>query len=90
MQGPNVRRLIAERASQLLTAGPGGGLGGAIACMLRPGNLVAVTREATEWVMLAIKAVRKAPDSTWTDDEAIAGEILRRIEENRAKARKVT
>ena len=88
MQGPNLRRLIVERTSQILLSGPGGGIGGVIAAIMKTGNLVAAVREATAWVMLAIEAVRQAPDSTWTDEEVIAGEILRRIEENRKKAKK--
>jgi hypothetical protein len=36
-------------------------------------------REATEWTFAGIDAVRAAPGCTWTTDEEIAGEILRRI-----------
>ncbi len=79
MQGPNVKKLIVHKMS-LLMVPPGGNLGTAIDALRKPGNVVAVAREATAWVEAAIAAVKAAPGSTWTDDEAIAGEILRQVE----------
>ena len=41
---------------------------------------------ARRWAIEAIDVVKTAPDNPWgDDDEAIAGEILRRIEEARQK-----
>jgi hypothetical protein len=85
MQGPNVKKLIAHKMS-LIMVPPGCGdgkhaaAGVAIAALMAPGNIGKVAREATAWVEAAIAAVKSAPDNPYTDDEAIAGEILRQIE----------
>lgn len=83
--GPNVKKLISHKMA--LDAVPkGGGLVDAIKFVSDAQRITASARSATEWVMTAIQAVKDAPGSTYTDDEAIAGEILRQIEEKqRAK-----
>jgi hypothetical protein len=82
-QGPNVKRLIAHKMSLLLIP-PGSGknaLGVGLAGLAKPGNLVAVAREATAWVEEALAVVKTAPDNPYgEDDEAIAGAILEGIE----------
>jgi hypothetical protein len=82
-QGPNVKRLIAHRMSVVIVPS-GGGLPDALQAMTSPGRLVEIGREATAWVRQAIDAVIAAPGNPYgNDDEAIAGEILQRIDERK-------
>ena len=84
--GPNVRRLITVRASYLAIP-PNGGLADSIALFTEPGRLAEVSRQAEAWVREALATVKAAPDNPYgADDEAIAGEILRRIEERKKVA----
>lgn len=81
MQGPNVKRLIAHRAS-LLAVPAGGGFADALKA-IQSGKIVAHVREATTWVETALLLVREAAEpNPWktADDEAIAGEILKGVE----------
>lgn len=79
-QGPNVRRLITYKMSGLAVPA-GGGLTDALALFTEPGRLGRVAREATAWVEEAIAVVKTAPDNPFgDDDEAIAGELLARLE----------
>ncbi len=84
MKGPNVRKLIAHKMS-LLMAPPGtdNQLGQALKFLIEPGKIVAVAREATQWVEAAIAVVRSAPDNPYTTDEEIAGAILEKIEKQK-------
>jgi hypothetical protein len=82
-QGSNVRKLIVHKMS-LLAIRPGSesGLGQMTDFLKSPDRMMAVAREATDWARGAIAAVKTAPDNSYgDDDEAIAGEILRRVEE---------
>ena len=83
--GPNVKKLVTHKAS--LDAVPAGsGLGGALSVLTTPGRLQQVLRDAAEWVNQAIAVVKTAPDNPYgNDDEAIAGEILRQLEERKRK-----
>lgn len=85
MQGANVKRLIAHKMSR--DAVPeGGGMTDALAFLANPPRLCAAAKEATAWVMEAIRVVRLASEpNPWkdADDEAIAGEILRQIAERK-------
>jgi hypothetical protein len=87
MIGPDVRKLIASKAALLMIPpGTQNGLATAIGAFTKPGNVVAVTRQATEWVQTAIRAVKEAPDNPYgDDDEAIAGEILRQVSSRRGR-----
>lgn len=87
-QGPNVRRLIASKMSLIMIPpGTGSGLATAVRTMLKPGGIGDAAKEATEWVRQAIAAVKAAPDNPYgDDDEAIAGEILRRMWEKQGPA----
>lgn len=82
--GPNANKLAIERCAQLmvdravLTDG-GFGRTAAVAARIADGGLGTDMAEAVEWTRVAIAAIRSAPDCTWTDDEEIAGEILRRL-----------
>ena len=84
-QGANVKRLIAQKMAT--DAVPkDGGLANALAFLSNPQVIVEGARKATEFVMLAIQAVREAAEpNPWktADDEAIAGEILRQIAERK-------
>jgi hypothetical protein len=89
VQGPNVKKLIVHKLS--LDAVPaGGGLTSAIEFLSDPKRITDGARAATSWVETAIAAVKAAPGNTFGDnDEAIAGEILRQIDERiRARAPK--
>ncbi len=80
--GPNVKRLIAAKMARDAIP-PGGCLTDALRFIIDKDRLVTGARAATEFVEEAIKAVRMAAEpNQWknADDEAIAGEILRRME----------
>ena len=80
MQGPNVKKLITTRIAQLAVP-PGGGLADAIG-FLASKRIGKTAKDATDWVNEAIAVVKTAPDNPFgNDDEAIAGEILRQLEE---------
>jgi hypothetical protein len=81
MQGPNVKKLIIRRMSMLMVP-DGGGLADALKSLSSAENIGGIAREATDWVMAALAAVKMSPGNVHDDDdEAIAGEILRQIEE---------
>ena len=77
---PNIRELIAHKMS--VDAFPaGGGFGSAVDYLISP-DLGKRAAAAAEWVKQAIQAVKSAPDNPYgDDDDAIAGGILKRIEE---------
>lgn len=81
--GPNVRRLLAHKMS--LDAIPaGGGFADGIEFFLNREKRQRIMADAENWVTGAILAVRGAAEpNPWreADNEAIAGEILRQIEE---------
>ena len=87
MQGPNVKKLISQRIASLAIPAntpAGGGLAAGIAAITTPGRLVDLARQATKEIEDAIAAVKAAPDNPYgTDDEAIAAEILRQVEEKK-------
>lgn len=92
MQGRNVKKLIAHKMSLIMIPpGCGNGLATGIAALMKPGNVGTVAREATQWVEVAIAAVRQAGEpNPWktASDEDIAAEILRQIEEKKKAQRK--
>ncbi len=77
--GPNAKRLVAHKMA--LDAVPnGGGMLDALTFLLTPGCLASSARDAAAWVCAALDAVKSAPDNAFgDDDEAIAGELLRRL-----------
>ena len=80
MIGPDVRRLIAHKIS-LEAIPPGGGVADG-ANFLLSGKLGEAGARAAKWVREAIDLVKTAPDNSFgDDDEAIAAELLRRIDE---------
>lgn len=85
MQGPNVQKLIIEKmAADAIPAG--GGLVDGIRFLSSREAVVNGAKRATEWVKLAICAVRTACEpNPWKNatDEEIAGEVLRQIEERK-------
>jgi hypothetical protein len=81
--GPNVKQLISHKMS-LDAVPPGGGFADAVALLLDREKLLASNRAAIDWVKAALAAIKAAPDNTFgEDDEAIAGELLRRIDERK-------
>jgi hypothetical protein len=66
----------------LIAVPPDGGLNDALGLFLTPGYLGDVAAQATDWAKAAIAAVKESPDNPYgDDDEAIAGEIMRRVGE---------
>lgn len=90
--GPNVKRLIAHKMS--LDAIPrGGGLNDALNYLSSKDNITESARRAKDWVRLAIRTLRQAAEpNPWkdADDEAIAGEFLRKIDERQRASDKST
>ena len=83
--GPNVSKLIAHKISREAIPAKGGFSDG-LTLLSQPDQLLASAKAATAWVFAAIDAVQAAPGGgTYGDDEAIAGEILRRLD-NRKKS----
>jgi hypothetical protein len=86
--GPNVRRLIIRKMSLLvIPAGSGKdslALGAEI--FTDRNKFQSVALEASAFVQAAIDVMKTAPDNPYgDDDEAIAGAILKGIEERKAK-----
>jgi hypothetical protein len=81
--GPNVKQLITKRMAVLaIPPGTKSALGAGLAALLDSAKLRAHATQATDEVLAAIDAVKAAPDNTFgSDDEAIAGEMLRRARE---------
>lgn len=81
--GSKVRALVLYHVS--LTAIPPGttdGLGAGIDFLLKPDALRQAYIAAGRFVRAALDAVKRAPDNPWgDDDEAIAADLVRRIEE---------
>ncbi len=70
---------------------PGGGLKSALDFIMTPGAMATSAKAATEWVNAAINVVRLAAEpNPWknSDDEAIAEEILRLIEERKKQQKR--
>jgi hypothetical protein len=85
--GPNVKRLIAAKTSKEAIP-DGGGFAYGIEFLKDKERFLKTVKESHDWVFLAIAAVRQAAEpNPWrnADDEAIAGEILRGIDERRPK-----
>jgi len=85
--GPNLKKL-AVRKMTIMAIPKDGTARDALDFLRDAQRLKETAKKATEWVALAVAAVREAGDpNPWrdADDETIAGEILRRIEEREAK-----
>jgi hypothetical protein len=81
--GPNVKQLIAMRASVLaIPSGTTNPLAAGLGTLLDPAKMKAHLAAAQGEILAAVDAVKAAPDNRWgDDDEAIAGELLRRARE---------
>jgi hypothetical protein len=78
--GPNEKKLITMKMSKIMIPDGGGVLDGFNA-LTNPTRLGEIAKEATEWVKQAMEVVKSASDNPYGDDnEAIAAEVLRRIE----------
>ncbi|MFA5767618.1 MAG: hypothetical protein WC919_06875 [Candidatus Paceibacterota bacterium] len=83
--GPNVRKLICHRMSSIIVP-PNGGPKDVFEAITTPNKLTQIAKESAVWVEEALAAIKSAPDNPFGgDDEAIAGEILRRLEERKLK-----
>lgn len=77
--GPNVKKLVIRKMSRDMIPDGGGFVEGLNALQ---GDLAGASREATKWVAHAIDIVKRTSDNPFgDDDEAIAEEILRRMEQ---------
>jgi hypothetical protein len=86
-QGPNVKKLIVRLMSNIMVP-PGGGLADALNALIKPGNIGAVAKQATELAEAMLALAKTAdPNPYGDDDEAIAAEILRGVAE-KEKARR--
>lgn len=87
MIGPNVRRLISERAAQVAVSRvrqPGQTVFGTIAAGIVDGQFSKDMRDAAKWVEAALLALHRAPGGEkWPTDEEMAGEVLRLLEERK-------
>lgn len=81
--GPNVKSLIARKMSLLaIPVGSKNPLAAGLEALTRRGKFSSIAAEASAWVQQAIAVVKTAPDNPYgNDDEAIAGAILKGIEE---------
>lgn len=82
--GPNVRRLISKKMA-LLAIPVGSGkesFSMGLDVLTNRGKFSSIATEASAWVRAAIDVMKTAPDNPYgDDDEAIAGAILKGIEE---------
>ena len=81
--GPNVQKLIAKRAAQIIIP-DGGGFFDGLAVFSEPVRLQVSLIQATRWVEEVLRGVKAARENPWgEDDEKIAGAVLERIEQQR-------
>jgi hypothetical protein len=82
--GPNLKKLMIHfMAADAVPAG--GGLQSAVDLIMPPNGLRDSAMRSLAKALAAIDAMRAAPDNTWgSDEEAIAGEFVKRIEETKA------
>lgn len=91
----NVRRLVAMRVAQLIVDGSPAkdlaSVGSRMVHLLANKQYSPVYAEASEWVRLALQAVRngRGADPAWTDED-IAGMILEGVERKKQHDRKTT
>jgi len=89
--GPNVRRLIARKMA-LLAIPVGSGkesFARGLDVITNRGKFSSVASEASDWVRRAIATMKTAPDNPYgDDDEAIAGAILKGIEQREKEMNK--
>jgi hypothetical protein len=85
--GPNMKKLIVHKLS--IDAIPdGGGFNAGVKFLMTPGALADGWKKAAEWCDAAIEVIRLAAEpNPWKEasEEAIAGHLLQRIEERKAK-----
>ena len=87
MVGPNLKKLAILKMSRDAIP-PGGSFVDGIKFLTTPGSLPSGMVIALKWCKAAIKVVREAPvPNPWTmaTDEEIAGELLRQIDQRKAK-----
>jgi hypothetical protein len=81
--GPNLKKLMAHKMAIDMIP-PGGDPFAFVETIMDGKKHAAVAAAALEWSILAVNAVRSAVDNPYGDDEeVIAGEILKQIEERK-------
>jgi len=91
--GPNVRRLIARKMALLaIPAGSGkDSFTKGLDVITNRGKFSSIASEASAWVQAVIATMKTAPDNPYgDDDEAIAGEILKEIEQREKEMKDAT
>lgn len=86
--GPNVKRLAILKMSRDAIP-PGGSIADGVRFLSDKKGMVESLRKSESWALAAVEAVRQGGDpNPWrnSDDEAIAGELLRRIEARKRNA----
>jgi len=89
--GPNVKKLIARKMSSLaIPVGSGKeSFAKGLDVITSREKFLSIASQASDFVRRAIAELKTAPDNPYgDDDEAIAGEILKRIEEVEKKEQK--
>lgn len=82
--GPNLKKLMAHKMA-IDAVPPGGDFLDAIRVLSSPELLREQANQALEFALAAIDAVRQSPDNPYgQDEETIAGEVVRQIEERKA------
>lgn len=85
----NMKRLAIHKMA-LDAVPPGGGFGDALRFLSSSAGIASAARAADQWARDAVAAIRNAEDpNPWRDidDEDIAGEILRQIEDRKRLSR---
>lgn len=83
--GPNVTKLITRFIAREAVP-PGGGIADGVEFFVNPERRKQVLAKAEADALIAIQAIKAAPDNPYgNDDEVIAGAILEKIEQRRRK-----
>lgn len=83
--GPNLKKLMIHKMA-IEAVPPGGDFLDALKVIASPELLKKQAMEAMDWAIAAVDVVRSSPDNhLGSDEETIAGEVVRRIEERKAE-----
>lgn len=83
--GPNVTKLITRFMAREAVP-PGGGLNGVLQFFTDDAARKRILANAEKSTIAAIQAVKSAPDNPYgNDDEIIAGEILKKLDQRQRK-----
>lgn len=80
VQGPNTKKLIAKRMATILIPHNGGFQDG-LRALASPTTLQNAARSATKEIEETIAALKRCPEYRNSDEETIAADLLKRLEE---------